>query len=283
MRITPPSIAPTRTPAAAPAPTATPATSTQTARRPSDAAQVSATTRAAPTPAPEGQPDKAYDGFLVGGDGRAYPPGTRPQDIAAVKPNNGKTPTGTVIFVNGVGEGRSRFTNSHLQEIANGTGQNVVGLYNGTEGQAKDLLQAVGDTFKIGKNKAVDSMADMVYQQIKSGQPVRIMAHSQGALITSRALEGVRNRLMLEDGMSKGEATRRMGQVTVETFGGAAPKWIDGPKYTHYVNKADIVPTWLGVGRPFFTDPGAGAKVVKFDDKNDAHNTSTYFKHYQAP
>jgi hypothetical protein len=271
MRITPPTVAPARAPSAAPA---TPAAPSQTpARRIQDVGQFASAQ--GPTPAAEGGADKAYDGFLVGGDGRAYPPGTRPQDIPAVKPNNGKTPTGTVIFVNGVGESRSRFTQSHLQEIANGTGQNVVGLYNGTEGQAKDI-------FNIGKNKAADSMADMVYQQLKAGQPVRIMAHSQGALITSRALEAVRNRLMLEDGMSKGEAQRRLGQVTVETFGGAAPNWVDGPKYTHYVNKSDIVPTWLGVGRPFLTHPGKDAVIKKFEDGNDAHNTSTYFKHYQA-
>lgn len=252
------------------------------AKTPARALDVGSFTRAqAVAPMPEGGPDKAYDGALVGGDGRAYPAGTRPQDVPPVKPNNGKTPTGTLIFVNGVGEQRSSFTNSELQEIANGTGQNVVGLYNATEGKGTDILQAAGDTFDIGKNKATDSLSDMVYQQIKAGQPVRIMAHSQGALITANALKHAENRLMLEDGMSKAEAQRRMGLVSVETFGGAAPNWIDGPRYTHYVNKADIVPTWLGVGRPFFTHAGQGATVKTFDDKNDPHNPLTYFRHYQ--
>lgn len=276
MRITSSPVSPVRSTPPQEAPAATPA---RNQARALDAGSFGAVQRAAPMP--EGSPDKSYDGALVGGDGRAYPPGTKAQDIPPVRPNNGKTPTGTLIFVNGVGEKRSSFTHSELQQIANGTGQNVVGLYNATEGKATDILQAAGDTFDIGKNKATDSLSDMVYQQIKAGQPVRLMAHSQGALITANALKHAENRLMLEDGMSKAEAQRRMGLVTVETFGGAAPNWVDGPKYTHYVNKADIVPTWLGVGRPFFTHPGQGAQVKTFNDGNDAHNPLTYFKHYQ--
>jgi len=238
----------------------------------------------AATPAPPGQPNKAYDGFLVGGDGNAYPPGTNIADVPPTRPQ-GKQGQGTLIFVNGIGENRAG-NKSHLQEIANGTGMNVVGLYNATEGKLKDLIQSMGDTFDLGTNKAVDSLADMVYEKVKAGEPLRLMAHSQGGLITSRALTDVKNRLMLEDGMSKAEAEQAMGKIGVETFGGAASSYPDGPKYVHYVNRADLVPMGFGVGRPF-SHPGKDAKVVKFGWPNpfgifgNAHSTSTYFKHYQ--
>src|SRR5512146_335464 len=147
-------------------------------------------------PAPPGQANKAYDGFLVGGDGNAYPPGTALEQIPPTRPSNGQG-QGTLVFVNGVGEDRAG-NKGHLQEIANGTGMNVVGLYNATEGHPKDLLQCVGDMFDLGTNKAVDSLADLVYATISQGEPIRLLSHSQGGLITARALQDVKNRLMLE-------------------------------------------------------------------------------------
>lgn len=238
----------------------------------------------AAVPAPPGQSNKAYDGFLVGGDGNAYPPGTALDQVPPTRPSSGKG-QGTLVFVNGVGESRAG-NKSHLQEIANGTGMNVVGLYNASEGHLKDLLQAVGDVFDLGTNKAVDSLADMVYSKISAGEPVRVMAHSQGAVITARALEDVKNRLMLEDGLTKAEAEAKLSKVGVETFGGAGLGFTDGPRYVHYVNRADIVPMGFGVGNPI-AHAGKGAKVVKFGWPNPfgmftgAHSTSTYFKHYQ--
>ena len=238
----------------------------------------------AAVPAPPGQPNKAYDGFLVGGDGNAYAPGTAIEDVPPVRPSGGKG-QGTLVFVNGVGESRAS-NKSHLQEIANGTGMNVVGLYNASEGHLKDLLQAVGDVFDLGTNKAVDSLADMVYSKLSAGEPVRVMAHRQGAIITGRALTDVKNSLMLEDGLTKAEAEAKLAQVGVETFGGAGLNFPDGPRYVHYVNRADVVPMGFGVGNPL-AHAGKGAKVVKFGWPNPfgmfngAHSTSTYFKHYK--
>jgi hypothetical protein len=242
----------------------------------------------AATPAPDGGPDKAYDGFLVGGNGKtSYPPGTRLEDVPAIRPNNGKQATETIIFVNGIGESRASGANArHLQEIANSTGQNVVGLYNATEGTLNDLVQALKDKKDLGTNHAVDSLAQLVYGKLKSGEGVHLMGHSHGALVSARALEDVKNRLMLEDGMSKQAAESLLSKVKVETMGGASAHFTDGPRYVHYVNRADLVPMAFGLGRAG-SDPGRGAKVVKFGFPNpfgifgDAHNTGTYFKHWK--
>jgi len=244
----------------------------------------------------------ASDGYLVGENGGAYPPGTRPGDVDAVEPSNGEG-EGTVIFVNGQGTQPGAFADN-LQELADATGANVVGVYNATEGTLKDTAQSLSDKKDEGTNPAVETTADLVYEQITHGEDVRLVGHSQGALIVSRALEDVRQRL-LSEGKSEAEVNKLLGQVHVETLGGAASTYPDGPHYTHYINRADIVPRELGLGEtapPAFdlspnvlgvhTHPGAGATVVEFDDGtqeernnpggND-HSLSTYLEHYSRP
>ena len=65
-------------------------------------------------------------------------------------------------------------------------------------------------------------MADTVYSELKAGRGVHLMAHSQGALVTSRALNDVAQRLRIEDGMSQSQVEKLMSKAKVETFGGAA-------------------------------------------------------------
>jgi hypothetical protein len=267
-------ISPLKTP---PPPSSTPGSAPVAQRGASQAIAKSAASTG-PSPA-------KLDGTLLGADGKSYPAGTPYTQVPSTQPSSGKG-QGTLIFVNGMGETPAS-SRGQAQRIANATGMNVVPLYNATEGAVKDLLQSVGDTFDLGTNKAVDSLADQVYAQLVAGQPVRLMAHSQGGLITSRALTDVRNRLVAEGGMTRDQAQARLGLVGVETMGSAAPSWPDGPKYVHYVNRSDFVATFLGVGRPL-THPGKDAKVVSFGRFNpfggwfggDGHDTSTYLKHY---
>jgi hypothetical protein len=229
---------------------------------------------------------KALDGKLLGGDGKAYPANTPYTQVPPTRPSNGKHTEGTILFVNGMGETPSA-ASSQARHIADTTGMQVVNLYNATEGVAKDLLQATGDTFDLGTNKAVDSLADQVYDRLMAGESIRLMSHSQGGLITSRALTDVRNRMVAEGGLTRKEAEAKLANVGVETLGSAAPSWPDGPKYVHYVNRSDFVPTFLGVGRPF-TDPGKDAKVITFGRFNpfggwfggDGHNSTTYLAKY---
>jgi hypothetical protein len=242
------------------------------------------------------------DGYLVGVDGGAYPPGTSPGDVKPVEPTSGPSDE-TVIFVNGQGTSPSGFGDD-LQDIADATGANVVGVYNATEGLLGDSLQSLNDKKDEGTNAAVETTSDLIYDQITQGQDVRLIGHSQGALILSRSLEDVRQRL-LSEGRSEKEVNQLLGQVTVETLGGAATSYPDGPHYTHYINQADFVPRELGLGEtnpPLLdatpnvlgvdTHPGAGAQVVQFDegtqsDRNNPagndHSLNTYLNHYSRP
>jgi hypothetical protein len=216
------------------------------------------------------KPDRVFDGHLVGASGKTYPPGTPLSQVPGVTPRTNPNPTETLIYVNGISNDKDTQFRS-MQQIADRTGAKVVGVHNATEGMVADLAQCVKDKLDKGHNPAVDSLADTVYSELKAGRSVHLMAHSQGGLVTSRALTDVANRLRIEDGMSKSQVEQMLGKVNVETFGGAAGHYPDGPKYVHYVNNKDIVPTWFGQGNGkgvddwALRDGGKGAVVRRFE------------------
>ncbi|MEO6589454.1 MAG: hypothetical protein ABIP06_09135 [Pyrinomonadaceae bacterium] len=195
---------------------------------------------------PKSNPDKQFDGALVGANAQTFPPNTPLSDIPAVAPNGGIRNNETLIYVNGIQTDVAGQTRS-LQAIADNSGSRVIGVHNATGTFAGDLLQSLGDKLDIGRNPAVDTLADTVYNELKAGRDVHLTAHSQGAIITSRALTDVQNRLMLEDGMSRQQSENLMNNIKVETFGGAARRYPDGPQYVHYVNRNDGVPQSTGL------------------------------------
>lgn len=71
-----------------------------------------------------------------------------------------------------------------------------------------------------------------------------------------------------------------MGNIRVETFGGAAPSYPNGPQYVHYVNRGDPVGMLVGLG-PLGTGRGRGAQVHYFNDGLGipAHGFDRYMNH----
>lgn len=190
--------------------------------------------------------DTAFDGHFVGANGQTFSPDTALSDVPAVTPRNGVTNNETLVYVNGIRTDVAGQTNS-LQAIADNTGSRVIGVHNATSSSVADIFQSLGDKLDIGSNPAVDTLADTVYNELRAGRGVHLLAHSQGAIITSRALQDVKNRLMLEDGMTRTDAENLLNNVKVETFGGAARRFPDGPQYVHYVNRNDGVPQTFGL------------------------------------
>ena len=214
--------------------------------------------------------DTIYDGFFVGANGQTFPPTTSLNQIPAVNPSDGRTPNETLIYINGINTTKDGQAAS-LQSIADRTGARVIGIHNATEGMISDLGQCIADKLDKGRNPPVDTLAETVYSEIKAGRSVHLMAHSQGGLITSRALNDVYQRLRIEDGLSRVQAERLLGRVSVETFGAAAGHYPDGPRYVHYINRDDPVPSLFGLGWDIdrfnpTLHAGRGAVVHRFTD-----------------
>ena len=115
----------------------------------------------------------------------------------------------------------------------------------------------------------MDTVANTVYNELKAGHKIHLLAHSQGGLITSRALSDVYQRLRVEDGLSKADTEKLLSRVQVETFGAAAGHYPNGPAYVHYINSNDPVPNLFGLGSKLdrhnpTLNPGRNAVVHHF-------------------
>jgi hypothetical protein len=217
--------------------------------------------------------DRSHDGQFIGADGKFYAADTPLDEIPAIEPNNGKPAKELIVEINGI------MTDAELhaknaQVLAN-SGARVIAIHNATAGMLADLGQCVLDKLDIGKNPAVDTTTRVIWDALQGGQTIHLAGHSQGALIISRALTDVKNRLMLEQGLPAADATKVLAKVKVETFGGSAQTFTDGPQYVHWVNRWDLIPMTTGVGateRHPFSSPGAGAVVHVLDDVHKPHD-----------
>lgn len=226
------------------------------------------------------------DGSFLGALGQPVPSTADVDNIAGVLPSDGSKPIARAVFVNGVATTRGTAA-YQMQQIADMTGTEVVGLYNATEGFLKDAVQTVGDRIDRGENLAVASLKNLITSKLAEGEPLRLVGYSQGAMITSRALEDAKQELLLR-GLTLEEAEARMSLVQVETFGGAASHYPDGPQYVHHVNRWDPVTLFslyaLGSRRNPLVDPGRDAKVHTFNGfswRPSTHSLAIYARHHQ--
>src|SRR5689334_4741944 len=105
------------------------AVSTPATNPSASSAPTAATARAAAVPEPAGKSPKSYDGMYLGANGQFFnPASTSLQDIPTIKPQNGES-KGLTVFVNGVG-GKPNGVVDQMQQLANVSGNNVVGIYN---------------------------------------------------------------------------------------------------------------------------------------------------------
>lgn len=97
-----------------------------------------------------------------------------------------------IVYINGIGTPRTSHAYT-IKLISVVTGAVVVGIYNQSgDGETpaifSDLVQCLGDKAGIGNNPATNTLAKCVYDSCVSGTYLNIVAHSQGAIITSRGL-----------------------------------------------------------------------------------------------
>jgi hypothetical protein len=182
----------------------------------------------------------------------------------------------TIVYVNGILTSREDHCTT-LSNIANLTCARVIGVYNATEGQLRDLTQVAGEKAQINdaaqgkpvpvgdaRNPAVDTLRDVVVRtqrdpSILDGAPLELFAHSQGGAITSLSLFHAQSAL-------KDRGRSALSNVRVTSFNGAAQRWVDGPQYEHYVHLGDFVGTTTGIGRHRMdeTRVGRDATVIAY-------------------
>ncbi|HRI66251.1 MAG TPA: hypothetical protein PK156_18515 [Polyangium sp.] len=183
----------------------------------------------------------------------------------------GKPPR-TIFYVNGINTTHTTHCET-LKQIGDMTCANVVGIYNATEGMPKDALQTGMDRSLVdqaaggrtnlahdGRNPAVDTLSDLLVQETRAGRPPEIMAHSQGGAITSLALYDANNTLKA----GPPGTPNSLSGTKVTSFGAAAPSWVQGPNYTHYVHVNDFTPMNFGLGDHSSAAENGNGKVVTF-------------------
>ncbi|MCC7110840.1 MAG: hypothetical protein IT382_16225 [Deltaproteobacteria bacterium] len=215
--------------------------------------------------------DRAHDGEILGAGG-LWSLLAQESQVAPVLPNNGAPVTSTVILVNGIMTDAALHL-ADMQGLAN-TGCAVLGVRNATQGLARDLLECVQNKLDRGDTPAIDTLARLIDDALDQGRPVRVIGHSQGALITARALQLVEQSAK-DAGLDAGAVKARLGAISVETYGGAANRYVDGPRYHHWINLLDIVPMLAGVGLDAINPlgrVGSGAVVDRFVEAHVPRN-----------
>jgi hypothetical protein len=237
-------------------------------------------------------PDVQYDGLWIGNQGIPFvPAGQFTLPVNPAMPGGSLDSTVPTVYVNGILNTVDVQAN-FMSRLADASGSAVFGIHNATQGIVSDVWQSLKDKLDLGRNPAVETLANYVYSQIATGNqmPVNLVGHSQGALIISRALNDVRNRLRIERGLSAQDVESRLNNVTVTTFGGASGHYPDGPRYFHYINRGDLVAMPAGLGGdlsrivPLF-DGGRGARFIRFTDFSlpNAHDSNLYLNMYRRP
>ena len=271
--------------------------------------------------------DGAFTGAL-GHNGGTVPPGSvtgyntdinfwaiPPITPAVGERHPARTVGKRIVYVNGIGTSRQAHADT-VKLLSVVSGASVVGIYNqsgdgggsGFLDYVADLVQCLGDKSGLSNNPATHTMAKAIYDACVSGVHLNVVAHSQGAIITSRAarqaigmlldrygrmdhtirplIENVERRRGFFESVGRGligandvdrvllgVALRRLQPsieerlhdfVSIQTFGGAARFYPNGPLYRHVVNFWDPVPNLFGQG-DIITGPGRGARVETID------------------
>jgi hypothetical protein len=215
-----------------------------------------------PTALPGGRWNAAYDGAWLGAQGCLYDPVQRSLDeVPAVRDPHSFVPgTAELIYVNGANH-RVDWTLPELHLLAQQTGGPVIGVYNATEGGR--VPDAIHDARQGAASPPVATLATAILQRLEAGTAIHLKANSQGAIHLRHALEQVRAALSAR--LAADDLAHSLHHIRVETAGGAAAHWPDGPRYVHYVNLRDPVPKRAGVLSKG-AHPGAGAVLATFSD-----------------
>ncbi|MEZ0311733.1 MAG: hypothetical protein ACAI38_08155 [Myxococcota bacterium] len=228
--------------------------------------------------------DRAFgldDGCLVGTNGQGGDTGL----LALCKPVHPALREGAeqVIFVNGMRTRPAPFMENMRAVAESADGCVVHGIYNGSRGGGRDVIRGYNDHLRARQNPAVVQLARTFERAMVRGHALHVIAHSQGAAVTAEALRLASNSVagrFPPHVVEKGLASFR-----IETHGAAGCRFIDGPRYVHYINTEDPVPHFSGLAPGLCLShlhhPGRGAVMRYFTYVEPSHRDPTLFEHWE--
>ncbi|HJO34706.1 MAG TPA: hypothetical protein QF361_00625 [Gammaproteobacteria bacterium] len=195
----------------------------------------------------------AVNGFYLGADGCFFDPAAIAfEDVPPVGDPNAPR----LVYLNGANPTPVRELEK-LTLLAASAGQAVIGIYgevrtaDGTAQQLNDIQPAVG------------TLAALVLAHAQAGQALHLRGGSLGGTLIAQGLALGKAKALLQLGPRRALAALR--QFKVETAGGVALWYPDGPQYVHYANLLDSNARRLGV-LSLPAAPGLGSVIALFID-----------------
>lgn len=188
---------------------------------------------------------RLVQGALIGGS-RVYPATTADSELPKLRGLGQRGSADEIVFmVPGMLTHPERQL-SELPHVVNTYAGQIVGVVNTSRGLVVDLLDSASDKLGVLGPAAV-TLHNQLHARLSQGEQVRLVGHSQGALIISNAVSALKVTLTRE-GVSPAEQTRMLSGLSVDTFGGAAYTFPSGPKYMHMIDRRDPIAKALGKG-----------------------------------
>jgi len=205
--------------------------------------------------------DRKYAGAYLGdyhGHMRAY----RDEPITSVPPQMPQSHhlrnNDEILFVNGINT-TAQESFLQAQDAANRTGQPVVNVHVATNAPGNfqfwgvdplgtmfgDAPRAVLNHFGWETDPAAAPLQSAIVDRLQhTSQPVDVLAHSMGGIVTTEALEGVRQQLLRQ--MSPQQADAELSRIHLETLGTASNVEVPGVQYYNLVASNDAIAETLG-------------------------------------
>jgi len=224
--------------------------------------------------------EKATDGKFLGPRGIS----SDKLEAGAFRPADGKTINNKPIyFTNGINTTAAEHARA-AEALAEKTRRPVFAIHNATDGAVKDVGQSAAEKVFGTESASTKTIANEINSALRAGRPIEVHGHSQGAIEVSNAINAA-SRELYGQGLNRQQVEQKLGNITAHTYGGAALKYADGPKYRHAIHEKDGVAAHLGLGGygSQFTHAGRGAEFVRSRAPLDDYHAFKSYLDWSVP
>jgi hypothetical protein len=187
-------------------------------------------------------------GKLITKDGAIMQPTFPLPDEAAFSHQKTDLKLPPIIFVNGINCNEDVAAGIG-EQFANACSSPVFLLYNQSIHLVHDVAESVTDKIGLTRKPAAEALSRLLLEAFEQSQPLHLAAHSHGAVVVSQGISYAIDEIKKRGPDQPSKFSEWLGSITVETFGGAATQYPDGPRYIHYVDPRDLIPWFAGVAK----------------------------------